>query len=1026
MHRLMRHFIFCLLLVMLIVSSGLAQRQTGSIAGFIVDDQKNPLPGVTVTLSGSAIMGTQTFVTTETGAFRFIALPPGKDFQLTSALNGFKTVVRAGLVVNVGQTTTVELIMEPSAVSEEITVTAASPVIDIQASKTKVTYSTEFLLSLPVRRDLYDLQNSIPGAISEGRDYRRMSSILGGTLRDQLYAVDGVPMNDPATNYVMTNINFDIYEEVEFETAGHPAEVGQVQSTYINVVTKSGGNKFSGSFVTYYTSDSFAQDLWSPDQLAAMGANPPERYSKYTDLSFNFGGPIIKDRIWFFLDGRRYVYKQLNRFNPEGRMAALGIESPHYDLNHQEWMGFFKLTFQITPKIKYTGMLHYNHIYEPIYENSFGADASLDYTRIYDHENTYTTNQQINWLLDQNTFLDIRFGYVRRFFPLHSRNEGQYTYYDNTQRVYWGTAGYNDEYVRKKMLASASLTRFQDDLLGANHEFKAGIEFEQDEYHRDWWRANPYYSYWNNYATGNPYYYSTGSRQGRLRIRICPDTKGQWDVQDHTRRFSGYIQDSAQFKKLTVNLGLRFDHSYQYEPPQGRPELRYDYPAPLLNPVYMEDPDYDPNILLLALIDQIHTNYGISPWDELYLTETKRVVTFSTFSPRIGIVYDIFGNGKTAFKASFSRYYEPVWAAKYNGAQIFGASSFDFRWNDLNANRFMDLPPDDSYALSSYQEQDPAFNYYISDLRCPYTNEFTVGVDQQIIKDFRLGFQFMYKINKNIVEDVDMYNGYDSSLTDDTGLVWLPFDATDPGSDATFGTGDDQVIRVYGLRADRPVPVYHGVNPPEAKRRYWATTLTFDKRMSNRWQLQGSILYSSFKGNVDPGYSATEGESTAFDNPNRLIYMWGSTDYDRPLQIKMMGTYIAPYDIIISAYLQYMSGTPWARTFERVYFPSGFGAQTTYVGDIYTEPSGSKRNPPYTNVDLRVEKELKIRNWAKFNLYIDIINAFARSGININQNPYARLYSYETPPRQTLSTTYKQITSVYGVRAVRLGARISF
>jgi len=1026
MRRLLKNSIFCLLLVLLVVPSALAQRQTGSIAGDVVDDQKNPLPGVTITISGPAIMGTQSFVTTEGGHYRFIALPPGKDYKLTAALPGFKTVVRTGLVVNVGQTTTVDLVMEPSAVSEEITVTAPAPVVDVQASKTKVSYTTEFLASLPVRRDLYDLQNSVPGAISEGLDYRRMSSILGGTLRDQLYALDGVPMNDPATNYVMANINFDVYEEVEFETAGHPAEVGQVQSTYINIVTKSGGNKFSGGFVTYYTSDSFAQDLWSPEQLKAMGVNPPERYSNYKDFSVSFGGPIIKDKVWFFLNGRRLVYDQLNRYNPEARMAALGLQSQHYDLNHQEWMGFAKITAQITPKIKYTGMLHYNHIYEPIYQNSFGTDADFSYTRIYDHENTYTTNQQINWLLNQNTFLDIRFGYVHRFFPLHSRNEGEYTYYDSGQVVYWGTAGYNDEYIRIKTLGSASITRFQDDFLGANHEFKAGLEFEQDEYHRDWWRANPYYSYWYNYAQQNPYYYSRTNYQGRLRIRICPPTKGQWDVQDHTRRFSGYIQDSAQFKRLTLNLGVRYDYSYQYEPPQGRPELRYDYPPPLLNPIYMQDPNYNPNILLLALIDQLHATYGISPWDELYLTKTKRVVTFKTFSPRIGIVYDIFGNGKTAFKASFGKYYEPVWAAKYNAAQIFGASSFDFRWNDLNRNKLMDLPPTDSYSLSSWQEQNPEFNYYIPDLKCPYTNELTVGVDQQILKDFRLGFQFMYKENKNIVDDVDMYNGYDATLTDSTGLVWLPFDATDPGWDGIFGTSDDQVIRVYGLRADRPVPTFHGVNPPEAKRRYWATILTFDKRMSNRWQLQGSILYSSFKGNCDPGYSATEGESSAFDNPNRLIYAWGSTDYDRPLQIKIMGTYIFPYNIILSAYFQYMDGTPWARTFRRIYFPTGFGAQATYIGDIYTEPNGSRRNPPYTNVDMRLEKEFKIRGTFKINIYADVINAFCRSTVNINQNPYADLYSYATPPYQTLYSTYKQITSVTGVRSLRLGFRASF
>ncbi|MEN6560799.1 MAG: TonB-dependent receptor [Acidobacteriota bacterium] len=1015
-----------LLAALLVTTAGYAQRQTGSISGRVLDAENNPLPGATVSLSGPAMMGTQDFVSSETGAFRFAALSPGRDFELKVALPGFKTVIRPGLIVGVGRTTEVDIVMEMSTVSEEVTVTAPSPVVDVQATKTNVNYSAQFLASLPMNRDLYDIQNSIPGAISEGVEYRRTSSILGGTVRSQLYALDGVPLNDPATNYSMANINVDVYEEIEFETGGHPAEVGQTDSTYVNIVTKSGGNKFSGGVTFYYANKNLAENLISDEQVLALGVNPPEKFTDYKDLSLNLGGPVIKDRLWFFVNGRRLTYEQANPLTPENRMANLGIASTHYDMNHQEWLGFGKLTFQITPKLKYFGMLHYNHLYEPVYNNSFGSDADFSYTRIWDHENTYTTTHQFNWIINQDTFLDIRGTYVWRNFPLHSRNEGEYTYYDNTQKVYWGTAGYNDDYIRKKTLASVSATRFQDDFLGASHEFKAGFEFEQSEYHRDWYRANPYYSYWANYATGNPYYYNTSTRQGRLRIRTCPDSAGQWDVQDHIRRFSGYLQDSARTGRWTINVGLRLDYSYQYEPPQSRPELRYNYGPELLNPVYGSE---NPNILLEALIDQIQTDpaMGISPWDALALTQTKTVVSFTTLSPRLGVVYDVFGNGKTAIKASFGRYYEPVWASKYNGGQIFGATTFDFRWNDRNANGLMDLPADgDTYVLSSYQEQDPTFNYYAENLKTPYTMELSLGVDQELAKDFRIGGQFLYKISKNIVDDVDMYNGYDPTLTDENGLVWLPYDATDPGWDGVFGTGDDKTITVYGLRDDRPVPTMYGVNPAGAKRQYWAGILTFDKRMSHRWQFKGSILYGRFKGNCDPGYSATEGESTMFDDPNTLTYAYGSVSFDRPFQLKLMGTYVLPYDIIISAYLQARSGSGWGRTFDRVYFPSGFGAQSTYASSIRTEPDGSRWTPSYTNLDLRLEKEFVFAKKVKLSVYADVFNLAGRSGININENPYARLYSAATTPYQTLSTTYKQITSVYGVRSVRLGARVTF
>jgi hypothetical protein len=939
---------------------------------------------------------------------------------------GFKTQVRKGILVGVGRTTEVDIQLEQTAIEEEVTVTAKSPVVDIQTSKMSVNYTSQFLASIPMNRDLYDIQNSIPGAISEGVDYRRTSSILGGTVRSQLYALDGVPMNDPATFYSMANINVDVYDEIEFEVGAHPAEVGQTDSTYINIVTKSGGNKFSGGATFYYTTESLAQDMFSPEQIKALVVNPPEKFTGYDDISFNFGGPISKDKAWFFVNGRGQWWDQAYPGTPEVRMAKLGFtSSPHYDLSHTEYMGFGKLTFQLSKKIRYMGMVHFNHIYEPVYSNSVGTDCAFEFTEIWDHENTPTTTHQFNVIFNQNTFADIRGTYINRYFPIHSRHEGEYTHYDYQEKVYWGTSEYNDEYVRKKYLVSAALTRFQDNFLGANHEFKAGAEFEQSEYHRDWFRANPYYKYWMNYATGDPYYYSTSAARGRLRLRVCPPEKGMWDVQDHVRRFSAYVQDSFIAGRLALNVGLRFDYSYQYEPEQTRPALRYEYAPPFMNPAVT-----DPNALILALTQQFHDQGLIAPFDEL-TTPWKKVVEFTTLSPRIGLSYDVFGDGTTAVKLSFARYYEPVWSAKYNGGQIFGAATSNFYWNDLNKNKLMDLPPVDSYDVTSIPNQDPNYSYY-GKLKPPYMHEFMAGIEREVMKDFKLGLEFIYKVNKNIVEDWDRANGYDVNATDSLGLIWLPFTFTDPGWDKTFNTADDTQLTIYGLRADRPAPTWKGGNPPEAKREYWSAIFTFDKRMSNNWQLKGSILYSSFKGNCDPGYSATEGESGMFDNPNTLINAYGPLSFDRPLQIKIMGSYVLPMNFVVSAYFQYRSGSPWERTLARVYFPKnymGFGTRDSYYA-VTAEPLGTERNPPYTNLDLRVEKKFSLGRFGNFEVYVDVFNLAGRGGVNVNQNPAAILrydnYPDKTAAAYSLSTTYGQITSIYGVRSIRFGGRITF
>ena len=201
--------LLALLLVAALASPAFAQRQTGAISGQILNKEGKPLPGATVSISGPALMGVSSYLTSDTGLFRFAALMPG-DYELRAEMPGFKSYVFQTVLVVVGRTTEIIARLEEAPTEEEVTLTAASPVVDVKSSKFSVNYSARFLASLPMNRDLYDIQNSIPGAVGEGMDYRRTSSILGGTVRSQLYALDGMPLNDPATSSPLVNINVTI------------------------------------------------------------------------------------------------------------------------------------------------------------------------------------------------------------------------------------------------------------------------------------------------------------------------------------------------------------------------------------------------------------------------------------------------------------------------------------------------------------------------------------------------------------------------------------------------------------------------------------------------------------------------------------------------------------------------------------------------------------------------------------------------------------------------------------------------
>ncbi|HEB35801.1 MAG TPA: TonB-dependent receptor [Candidatus Aminicenantes bacterium] len=1045
-----------LILALGLTSASFAQgRQTGTISGTVVDSEGNFLPGCTVTLSGPRLIGTKSYVTSDTGKFRFPSVAPGRDYELRVELPGFKTSIRKGLIVSVARATTLKVELEITTLEEEVTVVAASPVVDIQTSKVSVSYNADFIASIPMNRDLYGIQNSIPGAVSEGVDYRRTSSILGGTVRSNLYQLDGVPMNDPATFYPMANINVDVYEEIEFGVGSLPAEVGQADSVVVNIVTKSGGNRFSGNISAYFTGDSLVNDLISAEDMEAVGVNAPRSFKDYKDGSLSFGGPVIKDRAWFFLNGRRLIWERANPETYDIRLAKINLrewtfseaEKQHFDIEHEEWLGFGKLTFQLTDNIRYMGMYHWNNIYEPVYQNRTSNSYTFANTISWEYENTHTTTHQINWVLNQNTFVDVRGSYVYRHFPILLRPEyaERYFVYDREEQVRWGNSYYGDDYLRKKALASFAVTHFKDDFLGASHEIKFGGEFEHTIYALDRYKdANPYYTYWRDYNAGNKYYYSTGGERGRLRVRPFGPRGTVWKY-DNTRRFSGFVQDSIVKGKLAINVGLRIDYGYQYEPEQTRPDMidLYSVGPEFMNPAL----DATPTLLLHALNDQYHNDDGIdfnqtSAFDAI-TTPYKKIVEFTTLSPRIGLVYDLFGDGKTALKASFSRYYEPIWSAKYNAANIMSGTAMNWYWYDLNSNGFMDLPVSDGrygspvqaqyiddtgdqYRLTSYDVQDPDFAYYPTDLKPPYMHEFILGVDHELIRDFRLGLQFIYKINKNIVEDVDTNNGYDPTATDDQGnLIWLPYDFTDPGWDGEWGTDDDQEMTVYGLADGAPTRTYMGANPPEAKRTYTAIIMTFDKRMSNGWQLQGSILYSAFKGNASPTYGSTEGESSLFDNPNTMINSYGRVAFDRPLQIKLIGSVMLPGDIVFTGYFQHRSGSAWRRTISRVYFPSSIDTQDTY-DDVAPETLGTRRNAPYTMLDIRVEKSFTFGDFGKLSLYIDAFNLAGRSGYNVSQNPNPYIWPYRDPPEIDLDSDYGDITSAYGSRSFRIGAKFAF
>lgn len=660
-----------------------------------------------------------------------------------------------------------------------------------------------------------------------------------------------------------------------------------------------------------------------------------------------------------------------------------------------------KLTARLTEKLKLTGMYQLIDIYEPVYDT--GWNLPKEAARVRDHEKGTTINSILTWVIDQNTLAEARFGYVNRFFPLYMQpgTEENIRYVCAITGHRWGSTLRDETYTRRRLNPSVSLTRFQDDFLGGNHEFKLGFDYEMGIGEWDWWRKNPIYlwSYWGalpwRYHTTTPY-------MGLFYAYVCGQNSGDNYKRDQAWRVGFYAQDSYTIKgRLTFNIGIRYDESHSFRPALKRKGTVDTYNNGLLNVILPE----------------------IFRTTDINIDEVKDIHVWKSLSPRIAAAYDLFGNGKTALRASFSRYTEYIMLTYVSPiTDPISPIAAGFYWYDDNKNGKLDLPPVDRYTCFSMpailDKAEIVRERVDPNLKAPYTDEYTAGIEHELFKDFSIGLNYIYKDKRRIAEGIDKNNPVG-------GDMWVPYPVKDPGWDGIFGTGDDQSITAYMCKKEALPTVYFFTNPPDIKRRYQALELIFNKRMSNRWQLGGSIVYSKMYGHLGGDYGSTWGYFAGDQQlPNWYINRYGRLDYDRPLQIKLQGTVILPYQILLSAYYRHFSGVPWARTL-RINFPAtyaGFARKFASV-TILAEPSGTRRTESSDVLDLRVEKEFQLGRFGKVGAFLDIFNVMGYTHWTIVQDPGGDILA---DGRFVRYPTYGKITGASGVRSFKLGLRYSF
>jgi outer membrane receptor protein involved in Fe transport len=916
-----------------------AQRTTGSIVGVVTDASGAVLPGTTVTIHGENIVGTQSAVSNDRGAYRFPTLPPG-SYSVTFTLSGFATLRQDGVRVSLGGAQEVDATLKLSQMAEEVSVEGQAPVVDTVSSQVSTTYGREWVRNAPIARfSFFDLINAAPGvnqSTSAGTN-NASSTVFGSASDENSYQLDGTDFTAPTTGEAWPYPNTDAIEEIEVLSLGAPAEYGNLQGAVFNVVTRQGTNAFHGDANVYFqtqglTSSNTKNIILSDGVTFADGcpSDPthihcPYHRDKFNDLTLQLSGPILKDKLWFFAS---YQHQRNNESQP-GTDPAF----PTMDWTSRV---FGKLNWQISTNHKLMVAYHDDYYNLPFPQTALTAPSSIQ----LEHGHNPSPNLTYTGILSDKTYVEAR---VSGFYgsdhadPLNGGPRSSTRFFNaDTGQVTGGIYSWYDGNVWKTA-GSVKVSHFADRFLGGSHDFKFGVQYSQG--------GSKYTTSVNEYV----YSYTYNGQLLSYGYAQLPYTYG-----GNVRTVGLFADDTYKVgSRLSVSLGVRYDNSKAYIP-------ALDFLNSTGQPTGQQSP---------AL-------------DNLY--------KWNVVSPRVGFNLKLTADGKTALKGHYGRYYRGIVTGEFSRTGPSIATRYRGTY-DFTTGTLQNLQP---FSRGGTQTID-------SNYKDPYTDQFIVQLERQLIKNLGVSVNYVHK------------NGKDYAAWRDSTSTFVPV----PYADTQGADASGQTITVQSLASDPGNRVFVLTTRPEMFTKVNAATFQITKAMSSHWQAVASAVWSRAEGRLpsslgDPNAaqrSALRGIGARFgQDPNNFINTNGLLIEDRPWVGKLQLVYELPKGFLIGANFLHQSGRPWAR---EVLVSNLTNLQTR----ILAEPLNGSRRVPNQNVcDIRLQEEIGIGKGVKLALFGDLLNLFNDSA---NESIGDRLGT---------SSSFGQPTQFILPRRAMLGAKIEF
>lgn len=906
--------------VALFSASALARQEDASIVGRVTDESGAVLPGVTVTAASPALqVGQVSTVTDGRGEYRLPNLRIGL-YEVTFELSGFQTAKRQDIRASVGFAARLDVKLGVGTVAETILVTGGAAVVDATSASTATSFTRETLELIPTSR------NGITGLLAQAPGVRGFLDVGGNSLNaiptfstfgqvgEPWLALEGV-----STTALLPsggNGNYWDYlsiDEARVQTVGSGAE-GLTRGLQMNGIVKSGGNVFHGG-AGFSTAGKKLQSSNIDDELRALGITSGNSVNKRTDVNGEMGGRLIKDKLWFYVSGRRR--------DETSPVLANAQRKPDGSAPDDEQFGYFhteKLSYQASANQRMVGFYQYYR------KNQQSSVTEFVPWEARTHFVTSQGTGKVEWQgVFGNAVVSAQYGHwgYSVVYPNNARDkvrtQDQVTLFVTGPMGNAGQRPYNTRHEPK-----VNLSWFLPNSFHGSHEIKAGAVTMINA------GARPYpqnedsqpFNYVLLFQSGAPFQVQAYNRPTEPR--------------QESLYVSAYLQDKWSVgSRVTVDAGLRYARDNGYVPEACHAATQG--PGRLAFPA--------------KCFDRVQFN------------------TWNSIAPRIHAAIDLTGNGRTVVKGGWARFdhmrqIEPELTLGDGNAD----ATATYRWRDLNNNRNYDegeinLDPNGP----DYVSQTGIGGIPNPDEQQPKSDQYSLSMERELRANFAARVTVLYSNNRNNYRQLNTLRP--------SNAYSIPVTRPDPGPDGVAGNTDDpgKAITYYEYSptlAGQRFQLVTWVTDPAANQTYKSIEMATFRRFTNGWQFSASLTVTKKDVPLVNGLVPSEGSSAvraAEVTPNANIFQ---TDNTSERTAKASATYQLPWwGLLTSANFEHRQGAPWAR---QVRFTGGVTIPAIVLN---VEPIGTRRMDDINLLDLRVQKTIALPRSQKLVLRLNVFNA---------------------------------------------------